>query len=139
MTASEMKKISRRIRRRRRLRLLLAALLLLIAALLLVERNFRPLVFALAQARSSAMATKVLSSAVAEALGVYVDAEGGIVGSRAPLALLTNDMGWRVRAAAVAVGRSRAEAIISVCAQRAHRLLVTDEGAALRMMELLRV
>ena len=69
MTASEMKKISRRIRRRRRLRLLLLALLLLIAALLLVERNFRPLVFALAQARSSAMATKVLSSAVAEALG----------------------------------------------------------------------
>ena len=35
MTASEMKKISRRIRRRRRLRLLLLALLLLIAALLL--------------------------------------------------------------------------------------------------------
>lgn len=69
MTASEMKKISRRIRRRRRLRLLLLAMLLLIAALLLVERNFRPLVFALAQARSSAMATKVLSSAVAEALG----------------------------------------------------------------------
>ena len=34
MTASEMKKISRRIRRRRRLRLLLLALLLLIAALL---------------------------------------------------------------------------------------------------------
>lgn len=77
--------------------------------------------------------------AVAEALGVYMDAAGGIVGSRAPLAQLTHDMGRRVRAAAVAVGRSRAEAIISVCAQRAHRLLVTDEGAALRMMELLRV
>lgn len=77
--------------------------------------------------------------AVAEALGVYMDAAGGIVGSRAPLAQLTHDMGRRVRAAVVAVGRSRAEAIISVCAQRAHRLLVTDEGAALRMMELLRV
>ena len=77
--------------------------------------------------------------AVAEALGVYVDAEGGIVGSRAPLALLTHDTGRHVRAAAVGVGRSRAEAIIGVCAHRRHRLLVTDEGAALRMMELLRV
>lgn len=77
--------------------------------------------------------------AVAEALGVYVDAEGGIVGSRAPLALLTHDTGRHVRAAAVGVGRGCAEAIVGVCAHRRHRLLVTDEGAALRMMELLRV
>lgn len=69
MTAAEMKKISRRVRRRRRLRRLLLAALLLSAALLLTERNFRPLVFALAQARSAAMATKVLSAAVVEALG----------------------------------------------------------------------
>ena len=69
MTAAEMKKISRRVRRRRRLRRLLLAALLLSVALLLTERNFRPLVFALAQARSAAMATKVLSAAVVEALG----------------------------------------------------------------------
>jgi prolipoprotein diacylglyceryltransferase len=42
-------------------------------------------------------------------------------------------------AAAVAVGRSKAEAIVSVCMHHPHRLLVTDEGAALRMMEILRV
>ena len=75
--------------------------------------------------------------AVAEALGVYIDAEGRAVGGRSPLR--TFDAGRGMRAAAVAVGRSRAEAIIGVCAHRAHRLLVTDEGAALRMMELLRV
>ena len=69
MTAAEMKNISRRVRRRRRLRRLLLLALLLSAALLLTERNFRPLVFALAQARSAAMATKVLSAAVDEALG----------------------------------------------------------------------
>ena len=66
MTAAEMKKISRRVRRRRRLRRLLLVAMLLSAALLLTERNFRPLVFALAQARSAAMATKVLSAAVDE-------------------------------------------------------------------------
>lgn len=77
--------------------------------------------------------------AVAEALGVYVDAEGRIVGSRAPLALLAHGADGGMHAAAVGVGRSRAEAILGVCAHRRHRLLVTDEGAALRMMELLRV
>lgn len=77
--------------------------------------------------------------AVAEALGVYVDAEGRIVGSRAPLALLARGADGGMHAAAVGVGRSRAEAILGVCAHRRHRLLVTDEGAALRMMELLRV
>ena len=77
--------------------------------------------------------------AVAEALGVYFDADGKIVGGRTSPALRVSDVGRRVRAAAVAVGHSRAEAIISVCAHHPHRLLVTDEGAALRMTELLRV
>ena len=48
------------------------------------------------------------------------------------------DMGTRMKTAAVAAGRSKAEAIIGVCLHHPHRLLVTDEGAALRMMELLR-
>jgi len=73
MTAIEIRKISARARRRRRLRRLLLLVLLLCAGLLLAERNFRPLVFALAEARSAAMATQVLSSAVAEALGDGVD------------------------------------------------------------------
>ena len=92
MTAAEMKKISRRVRRRRRLRRCLLVALLLGAALLLVERNFRPLVFALAQARSSAMATKVLSAAVDEALGdgiAYDDLMNVRMDDRGQVALLS--------------------------------------------------
>lgn len=73
MTATEIKKISARVRRRRLFRHLVLIALLLCAVLLLVERNFRPLVFALAEARSAALATQVLSSAVAEALGDGAD------------------------------------------------------------------
>ena len=92
MTAAEMKKISRRVRRRRRLRRLLLLALLLSAALLLTERNFRPLVFALAQARSAAMATKVLSAAVDEALGdgvAYDDLMNVRMDERGQVALLS--------------------------------------------------
>ena len=92
MTAAEIKKISRRVRRRRRLRHCLLAALLLGAALLLVERNFRPLVFALAQARSAAMATKVLSAAVVEALGdgvAYDDLMNVRMDERGQVALLS--------------------------------------------------
>ncbi|MBR2943112.1 MAG: hypothetical protein IKB82_06905, partial [Clostridia bacterium] len=49
-------------------RMLLAALLGA-AVFLLAERNFRPLVFSLAEARSAALATQVLRSAVSEAIG----------------------------------------------------------------------
>ena len=92
MTAAEMKKISRRVRRRRRLRRLLLVALLLSAALLLTERNFRPLVFALAQARSAAMATKVLSAAVDEALSdgvAYDDLMNVRMDERGQVALLS--------------------------------------------------
>ena len=92
MTAAEMKKISRRVRRRRRLRRLLLLALLLSAALLLTERNLRPLVFALAQARSAAMATKVLSAAVDEALGdgvAYDDLMNVRMDERGQVALLS--------------------------------------------------
>ena len=67
MTAAEIKKYSRRVRRRRFLRRALLLLLLLLALFLLIDRNFRPLVFSLAEARSAAMASQVLSGALAEA------------------------------------------------------------------------
>lgn len=67
MTATEIKKYSRRVRRRRLLRRALLLLLLLLALFLLIDRNFRPLVFSLAEARSAAMASQVLSGALAEA------------------------------------------------------------------------
>lgn len=69
MTAGQMKKISARVRRRRRLRRLLLAVLLLLAVFLLADCNVKPLVFSLAEARSAAMASRVLSGAMAEALG----------------------------------------------------------------------
>ena len=69
MTAGQMKKISARVRRRRRLRRLLLVVLLLLVGFLLADRNVKPLVFSLAEARSAAMASRVLSGAMAEALG----------------------------------------------------------------------
>jgi len=68
MTAIQMRKISGRLRRRRIMRRILLLFMLGAAAFLLAERSFRPLVFSLAEARSSALATQVLRSAVAEAL-----------------------------------------------------------------------
>lgn len=75
--------------------------------------------------------------ATAEALGFYFSAKGEIVSGGYPL-LRAQDMGVSCKAAAVAAGTSRAEAIIAVCMHHPHRLLVTDEGAAQRIMELLR-
>lgn len=79
------------------------------------------------------------SGAVAEALGVCFDASGRIVGGSAALVQRLCEPGRRVQGVVAAVGACRAEAIISVCAHRGHRLLVTDEGAASRILELLRV
>lgn len=75
MTASQMKKFSRQARRRRLLRRMTMLVLIAAGLFLLAERNFRPLVFSLAEARSSALATQVLSGAVAQALreGVSYD------------------------------------------------------------------
>ena len=67
MTAAEMKKFAAIAKKRRLLRRMLLVGLLLSAAFLLVERNFKPLVFSLAEARSAAMASQVLYSALAEA------------------------------------------------------------------------
>ncbi len=75
--------------------------------------------------------------AVAEALGFYFDLQGNVVGGGASLAFEQDEIGRKNRAAAVAAGSGKAEAILAVCAHHPHRLLVTDEGAALRMMALL--
>ena len=96
----------------------------------------------LSQARGfGAMEREALekTGAVAEALGFYFNAQGAMVSNRSGIALRAADLGRRIKAAAVAVGAQKAEAIIAVCMHHPHRLLVTDEGAASRMMELLRV
>lgn len=69
MTDRELRRYSARARRRRWGRRLLLIALLVLALFLLIDRNFKPLVFSLAEARSAAMASQVLSGAVAEALG----------------------------------------------------------------------
>ena len=79
------------------------------------------------------------SGAVAEALGLYFDQHGAVVGGRGALGLRAPEMGSGIKTAAVACGRSKAEAIVSVCLHHPHKLLVTDEGAAMRIMELLRL
>ena len=75
--------------------------------------------------------------AVAEALGFYFDAQGRVIGGSS-LALSEEDIGRTSRAAVLAAGSSKAEAILAVLRHHPHRLLVTDEGAAARMMEILR-
>ena len=68
MTAVQMKKVTARIRRRRFARRMLLMSILCAMVFVLAERNFRPLVFSLAEARSAQLATQVLTSAVAQAL-----------------------------------------------------------------------
>ncbi|MBP3657205.1 MAG: hypothetical protein J6K32_10985 [Clostridia bacterium] len=77
------------------------------------------------------------SGAVAEALGFYFDAQGRVVGGHS-LLLREEQLGRTARAAAVAAGADKAEAIAAVCAHHPHKLLVTDESAAQRLMVLLR-
>ena len=64
MTAVQMKKISARVRRRRFFRRLWLLAVLCAMGFFFAERNFRPLVFSLAEARSAQLATQVLTSAV---------------------------------------------------------------------------
>ena len=75
MTAAEIKKYDRQAKKRRIFRRAILLLLFLAAVFLMIDRNFKPLVFSLAEARSAAMASQVLNSALAEAIedGVEYD------------------------------------------------------------------
>ena len=66
MTAWQARKYSIRLKRRRFVRRLLAVLLLGALALAAADRNVKPLVFSLAEARSAALASRVLNSALAD-------------------------------------------------------------------------
>lgn len=72
MEQAKLRKYTARVRRKKRMRRVLLAVLLLAALLLLIDQNFRPLVFSLAEARCAAMATRALNGALTEAL------DGGI-------------------------------------------------------------
>lgn len=75
MTAAELKKYSAQAKRRRYFRRFVLLVFVLLALFLLMDRNFKPLVFSLAEARSAAMASQVLSGALTEAIedGVAYD------------------------------------------------------------------
>ena len=69
MTARQIRKYSARVKRRRFFRRLILLLALGLLLLLAAERNFRPLVLSLAEARSAALASEVLLGAMAESMG----------------------------------------------------------------------
>ena len=69
MTAAEMKKYAAIAKKRRLLRRALMMGGVLCALFFMMERNVKPLVFSLAEARSAAMASQVLYGALAEARG----------------------------------------------------------------------
>lgn len=69
MTAAEMKKYTAIAKRRRFVRRLVLMGMVFTVVFMLMERNFKPLVFSLAEARSAAMASQVLYGALAEATG----------------------------------------------------------------------
>ena len=76
--------------------------------------------------------------AVGEALGFYFDINGQVVGGSSP-AISAARLGRSNRAALLAGGSSKAKAILGICRHHPHRLLVTDEGAANGILDLLRV
>ncbi|MBR5287703.1 MAG: sporulation protein YunB [Clostridia bacterium] len=69
MTARQIKKYAARVKRRRFLRRLMLLFALCLLLLLAAERNFRPLVLSLAEARSAALASQALLDAMAESMG----------------------------------------------------------------------
>ena len=72
MEQAKLRKYTARVRRKKWMRRMLLAALLLTALLLLIDQNFRPIVYSLAEARCAAMATRALNGALTEAL------DGGI-------------------------------------------------------------
>ena len=68
MTAAEMKKYAAKAKGRRIRRRLMLFALLICAVMMMMERNFKPLVLSLAEARSAAMASQVLYGALTEAI-----------------------------------------------------------------------
>ena len=94
MTAAQMKKYAARVKRKRFFRRVLLLGLTLLALFLLLDYNFKPLVFSLAEARSAAMASQVLSGALAEATGdgvAYDDLMSVRMDAKGQVALLSAD------------------------------------------------
>lgn len=74
--------------------------------------------------------------AVGEAFGFYFDREGEVVYSTSSIGIRLNDLANVKTVVAVGGGRSKAEAVIAVLANRYTDILVTDEGATRKILEL---
>lgn len=74
---------------------------------------------------------------VAEAYGYFFNAQGEVVYAAANIGVSLESLSHIRAMIAVAAGSSKAEAIIAVMRGHPHELLVTDEGAAKRMLALL--
>ncbi len=74
---------------------------------------------------------------VAEAYGCYFDGEGRLVYSASTVAHDLGALKPNCALIAVAAGKRKAEAIIAVMRNRPHAMLVTDEGAAREILQIL--
>ena len=80
----------------------------------------------------------VKKGAVAEVLGHCLDINGHLLASASGLGLPEDSFNRIPTVIAVAAGSRKAEAILAVTRHHHHACLVTDEGAATRIMELIR-
>ncbi|WP_353893826.1 sugar-binding domain-containing protein [Proteinivorax hydrogeniformans] len=74
------------------------------------------------------------SNAVAEAFGYYFDAKGNIVHQVESIGLKLTDLQHISKVIAVAGGKSKAKAIEAVAINHRQHILVTDEGAAMEIL-----
>lgn len=87
---------------------------------------------------SAGQVKKLLADgAVGESFGAYYDREGRCLLESSSVGVDLARLAPSCRMIAVAAGRHKAEAIISVLRHDRHALLVTDEGAAREMLQLL--
>lgn len=76
--------------------------------------------------------------AVGEAFGYYFDLRGNIVGTNKSLGLRLEDLNGNAHIIAVAGGSHKAEAILAVSSHQYIDTLVIDEGAARRILTIIR-
>lgn len=76
--------------------------------------------------------------AVGEAFGCYFDIDGNLIHSNPTIGIKKNEIGKIKNIIAVAGGKNKAKAIIAVGKQVGSAVIITDEGAALEIINLLK-
>lgn len=78
----------------------------------------------------------ITKGAVAEAFGYYFNTKGDIILESSTVGLSLDNFKKVPNVIAVASGEMKAEAIISICSLREKMILVTDEGAARKIIDI---